>query len=120
MRISFAAPTRLQLRGLACWTERPGIGDVNIHLLAIEDVRFGIAEPINDLQDTCIDSLGGIPSQRLLWNHVRLEAHKFQWKAKLAIPAQICNRICSRPHPPCVTFIDVSANVKLCAAAEDH
>lgn len=67
--------------------------DINIHLLSNINRQITPVEAVDDLQDSCIDTLGTIAGQPDLWHHVWLEANESQWCFDLIVTTKKSDRL---------------------------
>src|SRR5260370_17126704 len=74
------------IRTLARRVRRVRSLDVNVHLLSHVKRSVLVLNPVNDLENARIDALGAITGERLLGDHIGLEADELQPNSYKPVP----------------------------------
>src|SRR4030095_14897229 len=94
--------------------------DVNVHLLPHIQRRVLVFHAIDNLQNTRIHTFSAIACQRLLGNHVRLEAHELQRDFQRTVAPWRCHRRGTCADLPSIVLIHIHANMQRGDVSKDH
>src|SRR5205807_548801 len=94
--------------------------DVHIHLLSHVKRSVLVLNPVNDLENARIHALGAITGERLLGDHIGLEADELQGNSYRTVSTRRRRRQCSAAHTPGIVLIHIHTDVQRSDTSENH
>src|SRR5260370_1736833 len=100
-----------EIRTLAGRVHRVLDLDVNVHLLSHVKRSVLVLNPVNDLENARIHALGAITGERLLGDHIGLEADELQGNSYRTVSTRRRRRQCSSAPTPAISPIHLHTDL---------